>query len=229
MIICKDINFSYKKKNNVINDLSFDIKRGQAYGILGHNGAGKSTIFKLVLGILKPTNGTITLKSEEIECSMSYMPENGGIYEKLTAIQNLKFRARISKLSEYEIENKIEELLKKLKLINRANEPVSGWSNGMKKRLSLACALISEPSILFLDEPTNGIDPESLMIVIDVLKKLNKDGTTLLIISHNLDFVKKVTDKILIMQSGRLIYEGATSKCDLEELYINKTREEDII
>ena len=226
MIKYNNMSYSYTKSKIVLNNIDFTINKGDIHGLLGHNGAGKSTLFKLTLGLLKPISGEIILNLGNKKTNISYMPEVGGIYEKLTARQNLEFRARSCHTPKEKMQVMIENILNKLKLINRADEPVSLWSNGMKKRLSLACAIISNPDIILLDEPTNGIDPESLLILIDVLKEINKNGSTIVIISHNLDFIQKITSKISILQHGKLIYHGNTNDCSVEDIYIKKIKED---
>jgi len=228
----ENVFFSYNKRDLVINNVDLNIAQGQIHGILGHNGAGKTTTFRLLLGLLKPKSGLIQCDgfvSEDRNFPrglISYMPESIGIYEKLTGFQNLEFRARTARVPHSQIRPKSKELLKSLRLLNRAHERAGYWSNGMKKRLSLACALISQPKLLLLDEPTSGIDPESLSIIRQILKKINNQGTTIILSSHDLNSVEKICTHISILQYGKLIYTGVLDGniSSLEEFYLKHTK-----
>lgn len=219
MITYNNLSFKYNKTRTVFNKFNLTIPKGEIYGLLGHNGAGKSTLFKLTLNLLKPDDGNILLNND---LKISYMPEKGGIYTKLNAFENLWFRARASKLNKNEIRRKSEKILTDLKLINRAMEPVCNWSNGMQKRLALACSIISNPDVILLDEPTNGIDPVSLNIVSELLLKLNSQGVSIIIASHDLNFIKKLASSVVIIQEGTLIYEEKIDNIDLEKVYLEK-------
>lgn len=220
MITYKNVSFQYSKNNDVINDLNLHIKEGSIHGVLGHNGAGKTTLFRLTLGLLKPQKGKILLGTNDI----SYMPTDNGLYEKLTGFQNIEFRAKIFKVSPSVLNTEANLLLKQLRILRRANESVLKWSTGMKKRLALACALIANPKILILDEPTNGIDPESLNIVVNMLKKINEKGVTILLSSQDLNFISKVCNYISIIQDGSLVYENSINvNKNIEDIYLKYT------
>lgn len=220
MITYKNVSFYYSKNNYVINNLNLYVKKGNIHGIIGHNGAGKTTLFRLTLGLLKPQKGKIMLKTNDI----SYMPPDNGLYQKLTAFQNIEFRARIFKISPKIFKPEANSLLKQLHILKRSNELVLKWSTGMKKRLALACTLIANPKILVLDEPTNGIDPESLNIVVNMLKRINEKGVTILLSSQDLNFISKVCNYISIIQNGNLVYENSidTNK-NIEDTYLKYT------
>lgn len=229
MIKLDNVVFSYRKNTNVINSLSINIDPGELVGILGHNGAGKTTLFRIILGLLKPQCGTVIVGypnnvGDNKGRVLSFMPENNGIYERLSAYQNLFFRARIAQKN-LNIADTANSLLQQLRLVERANEQVLYWSNGMKKRLSLACALISQPKILMLDEPTNGIDPESLEIITNMLRELNNTGVTILINSHDLNLVQELCSRVIILQNGKLLYNGSFDEKPLKQLYLGMTNE----
>ncbi|MGE5628057.1 MAG: ABC transporter ATP-binding protein [Solirubrobacterales bacterium] len=228
MLKIENIIFKFNKKP-VLDNVSFDVKSGDVFALLGHNGAGKTTMFRIIMGLLRPNDGQVlftenNMKNKGIE-QISLLPENNGIYENLNAYKNLEFRGRISNLPLKIIKENSEELLKRFKLINRANERAYTWSNGMKKRLGLAAAMISKSKILILDEPTNGIDPESLNILIKTIKELQSNGTTIIFSSHNLDFVYKVANKVMILQSGKKVFysEMKDIKEPLDDLYLKYT------
>lgn len=228
MLKIENIIFKFNKKT-VLDNVSFDVNSGDVFAVLGHNGAGKTTMFRIIMGLMHPSNGQVlftedNMKNKGIE-HISFLPENNGIYENLNAYKNLEFRGRISNLPLKIIKENSEELLKRFKLINRANEKVYTWSNGMKKRLGLSAAMISKSRILILDEPTNGIDPESLSILIKIIKELQSNGTTIIFSSHNLDFVSKVANKVMILQSGKKVFysEMIDIKEPLDDLYLKYT------
>jgi ABC-2 type transport system ATP-binding protein len=227
----KNVFFSYKKTDFVINDLDLIVKEGEIHGLLGHNGAGKTTILRLISGLLDPSQGSVTFFENMTHTShsidfISYMPETIGIYEKLNSSQNLEFRGLAEGLSKHEIEQRSKGLLSKLGLNGRKKELAGYLSHGLRKRLSLSCALVKNPRVLLLDEPTSGIDPASLRIIIDLLKDLNKNGTTILISSHDLATISKLCSSISILQEGKIVYEHGISDVNLEHLetiYLEKT------
>lgn len=232
MINFNNVTFSYNNKVDTIYKLNLNIKPNQIFGLLGHNGAGKTTIFRLIVGVLKPKSGDIQIDEKitsDFRKNVSYMPEGNSIYEKLTAMENLKFRARVAKLPNHEIDEKSKEVLTTLKLIKRANDKSAHYSNGMKKRLALACALISKPKILLLDEPTNAIDPESVDIIIKLLKKLNAEGTTIIFSTHDLNLINELCTNIAIINEGETAFCGELNKIpnELKEFYISLTTNED--
>ncbi|NFV14533.1 ABC transporter ATP-binding protein (plasmid) [Clostridium sp. FAM 1755] len=228
MLKIENVAFKYNKKK-VLDDISFEIKSGDVFALLGHNGAGKTTMFRIIMGLLRPSNGQVIFTDINAKQNgfdyISFLPENNGIYENLTAYKNLEFRGRISNLSLKIIKENSQKLLKKFKLINRSDEKAYTWSNGMKKRLGLAAAMITKPKILILDEPTNGIDPESLNILIKVIKELQNEGTTIIFSSHNLDFVSKIATKVMILQNGKKIFYSEIKNINepLESLYLKYT------
>ncbi|MCW6086528.1 MULTISPECIES: ABC transporter ATP-binding protein [Clostridium] len=228
MLKIKNIAFKYNKQK-VLDHVSCEIKSGDVFALLGHNGAGKTTMFRIIMGLLPPSNGQVIFTDTNMKKKgfnyISFLPENNGIYENLTAYRNLEFRGRISNLPLKIIKENSQKLLKKFKLINRGNEKAYTWSNGMKKRLGLASAMITKPRILILDEPTNGIDPESLNILTKTMKELQDEGTTIIFSSHNLDFVSKVSTKVMILQNGKKVFSSEMKNINepLENLYLKHT------
>jgi len=227
----QDVSFAYKKNNPVINDLNLLVGEGEIHGLLGHNGAGKTTILRLIIGLLEPIRGTVSIFENRdgkkiAKNYISYMPESIGIYEKLNPVQNLEFRGLAEGLTKSEVEGRSRELLSGLGLDGKKKELAGYLSHGLRKRLSLSCALIKEPKLLLLDEPTNGVDPASLKILIDLLKILNRKGTTILISSHDLMTISRLCSSLTIIQEGKAVYNQAASQIDpeyLESIYLEKT------
>ena len=190
----------------------------------------------MISGIVSPNSGDILIGGENPNINtikrgtLSYMPENGGIYESLNAVQNLKIRGRLSRLSKTDIDNQTHSLLTYLKLHKRRKEPVGMWSNGMRKRLALACAIIGNPKFILLDEPTNGVDPQSLELIHKLLKDLNNKGANIIINSHDLNTVQEICSQAIILQEGKVVYEGDVKNSyeELKEFYLEVTEKYDI-
>lgn len=234
MIRFKDVTFSYNKRAYTVEGLTTHIPQGQALALLGHNGAGKTTTLRLMLGILRPQSGDISVggfvpgSSRAPRGMVAYMPEVNGIYEKLTGFQNLEFRARAAWIQPECIRRMSEKWLERLGLLERGDEKAGFWSKGMRQRLSLACALICQPRILLLDEPTNGLDPESLSIVVRLLQEVHDEGMTVVVSSHDLHSVHQICEQVVILQKGRCVYAGSLegSAESLQELYLKATTRE---
>lgn len=228
----ENLNFSYDSNKRTINDVSFELEENQILGILGHNGAGKSTLIKCITGILKPDSGKLEFEIDLVNNSrkyISYMPELNGIYERLSVYENIKFRAEIGGIRKDNIESDVDLVLEKIGLSDKKYSSIEKLSNGMKKRLSLGSAIISKPKILLLDEPTNGLDPESIDMIMNLILDLKKEGISIIINSHDLNFINSVCDKIIILQEGQLIYDGKLKGKNYEEIkefYLSYTKKE---
>lgn len=210
MIKIKNLTFSYNDNILVLNDISLKIDKQETTALLGHNGAGKTTLFKCILGILSPDSGSVEISIENrdacAEKIISYMPESGGFYPLISPMENLVFRSRFYKSNIKSLELS-KYWLEKLE-INESKVKLAGnLSQGMQKRLSIACALINNPDILLLDEPTNGLDPESKDMIIDLIKETNEKDTTVVISTHDLNLASKLCNKLLLLKNGLLIKE----------------------
>lgn len=199
-----------------VKDLNLKVKKGEIYGLLGPNGAGKTTIIKMLASISNPTHGEARVLGEkipdgDIASKIGYMPQETGVYLGLTADQNMKFYGRIFNIEKEEMEKREDELLKFVDLEDWKNEMVENLSGGMKHRLSLACTLIHKPELLFLDEPTVGVDPELRISFWKYFNQLRENGVTILITTHYMDEARHC-DRIGFMQKGTLIAEDAPSK-----------------
>ena len=192
-----------------VKDLSFTIEKGNVYGILGPNGSGKSTTLGVVLNVVNSTNGTFSwfdgnTSTHEALKKVGAIIERPNFYPYMTAIQNLKLVCKIKEVPE----DKIEEKLELVGLLERKNSKFRTYSLGMKQRLAIASALLNDPEILILDEPTNGLDPQGIHQIREIIKKVASEGTTILLASHLLDEVEKVCSHVVILRKGRKLYSG---------------------
>ena len=199
-------------KNIVVNDVSINVKRGQIYGLLGRNGAGKTTIMRMLLNLALPTKGQIKLFGEEISKNqqniyhrIGSLIEAPGFYNNLTGRQNLQI---LSKLRGNHKESSVDDALEIVGLKEEHTKIFSNYSLGMKQRLGIAAAIMHEPELLILDEPTNGLDPVGIALVREYLEQLCKEtGTTILISSHILSEIEQIADVIGILHEGQMVEE----------------------
>ena len=192
-----------------VNDLSFSIEKGNVYGILGPNGSGKSTTLGIILNVVNKTSGSFSwfngeTSTHEALKKVGAIIERPNFYPYMTAIQNLRLVCKIKEVSE----EKIEEKLALVGLLERKNSKFRTYSLGMKQRLAIASALLNDPEILILDEPTNGLDPEGIHQIRQIIKKIANQGTTILLASHLLDEVEKVCSHVVILRKGVKLYAG---------------------
>ncbi|CAM1347403.1 ABC transporter ATP-binding protein [Tenacibaculum insulae] len=196
-------------KVHAVNNLSFDIKKGNVYGILGPNGSGKSTTLGIILNVVNKTSGSFSwfngkLSTHEALKKVGAIIERPNFYPYMTAVQNLELICKIKGVST----DKIEEKLKTVNLFERKDSKFKTYSLGMKQRLAIASALLNDPEILILDEPTNGLDPQGIHEIRQIIKDIAKNGTTILLASHLLDEVEKVCTHVLIIRNGVKLYSG---------------------
>tara|TARA_R110000868_G_scaffold14075_1_gene65653 strand:+ start:7889 stop:8791 length:903 start_codon:yes stop_codon:yes gene_type:complete len=193
-----------------VNDLSFTIEKGNVYGILGPNGSGKSTTLGIVLNVVNKTSGSFSwfeghTTTHDALKKVGAIIERPNFYPYMTAVQNLKLVCKIKEVSE----TKIEEKLELVGLLDRKNSKFKTYSLGMKQRLAIASALLNDPEILILDEPTNGLDPQGIHQIREIIKKIASQGTTILLASHLLDEVEKVCSHVVILRKGKKLYSGS--------------------
>lgn len=196
-----------------IKDLSFNIEKGNVYGILGPNGSGKSTTLGIVLNVVNRTAGNFewfggSISTHAALKKVGAIIERPNFYPYMTAIQNLKLVCKIKEVPE----DKIEEKLEMVGLLDRKNSKFRTYSLGMKQRLAIASALLNDPEILILDEPTNGLDPQGIHQIREIIKKIAAQGTTILLASHLLDEVEKVCSHVVILRKGEKLYSGPVDK-----------------
>lgn len=201
------------------------------YGLLGANGAGKTTLIRMLCGVIKPTGGSVMLDqmdaaSEEYRARLGYLPQDFGYYPDFTGIDFLLYMAALKGLPKKPARRKAKELLKLVSLEDMARKKIKTYSGGMKQRLGIAQALLNEPKLLILDEPTAGLDPKERVRFRNLLGELGKD-TIVLLSTHIVSDVEHIADSILMMKKGQLIYEGKwdSSHGDLEEFYLEQFEE----
>ncbi len=192
-----------------VKDLSFTIEKGNVYGILGPNGSGKSTTLGIVLNVVNKTHGEFSwfngnISTHQALKKVGAIIERPNFYPYMTAVQNLKLVCKIKEVPEA----KIEEKLKLVDLLDRKNSKFQTYSLGMKQRLAIASALLNDPEILILDEPTNGLDPQGIHQIREIIKSIAAQGTTILLASHLLDEVEKVCSHVVILRKGEKLYSG---------------------
>jgi ABC-2 type transport system ATP-binding protein len=198
----------------VVDGLDLDIETGEVFGLLGPNGAGKTTTILMLLGLTEPTAGSMEVLGLdprrhplEVKRQVGYLPDAVGFYDDLTGRQNLKFTARLNHIEDADA--RIDALLVQVGLEHAADQPAGEYSRGMKQRLGLADALVKEPSILILDEPTTAIDPEGVAEILDLIRELAvQEGVTVLLSSHLLNQVQAVCDRVAIFVDGAVIAQG---------------------
>lgn len=217
-----------------VDNISFRIEPGQIFGFLGANGSGKSTTIRMLCGILTPTSGSgrvlgfdIAAQAEKIKQNIGYMSQKFSLYEELTVDENLNFYAGIYGLTERVKNGRKQEIIELTGLSGREHQQAGTLSGGWKQRLALGCALIHRPSLLFLDEPTAGVDPVSRRIFWEIIQHLTRQGITILVTTHYMDEAE-LCDTVGFIHSGRLVAFGAPQELktkykgmSLEDVFIN--------
>lgn len=226
-----------------VDNVTFDINRGEVFGVLGPNGSGKTTTIRMLCGLLAPTSGTATVagfdvrtQSEEIRRNIGYMSQRFGMYEDLTVVENLDFYSSLYGLSGDEKQKRMEELFDELGLRPRIKQLVGTLSGGWKQRISLACAIAHHPQVLFLDEPTAGVDPAARRRFWDTIYELARAGTTILVTTHYMDEAARC-QRIAFLSRGHLIAIGTSEevtrqfgKPTIEDVFIElQQRDEGVI
>ncbi len=199
-----------------VSDLQFSVAHGSVFGFLGPNGAGKTTTVRMMVGMLRPSQGSIRVlgrdpmsEGEWVRSRLGVMLDNVGLYDRLSAAQNLYFAARIARLGAAERQDRVEAALNRVDLWSRRHDRVSGFSKGMRQKLGLARALIAEPQLLILDEPTAGLDPANIVMVRELLISLAQEsGRSIFLCTHLLAEAQRMCDRVAILQEGRLLTIG---------------------
>jgi ABC-2 type transport system ATP-binding protein len=215
-----NLNKIYNKYVHAVNNVSLEIKKGNVYGILGPNGSGKSTTLGIVLNVVNKTSGTYSwfggkLETHEALKKVGAIIERPNFYPYMTAKQNLELVCKIKNI-DY---SKVQEKLTLVGLVDRENSKFNTFSLGMKQRLAIASALLNDPEILILDEPTNGLDPQGIHQIRDIIRLIASQGTTILLASHLLDEVEKVCSHVLVLQKGKILYTGTVDGMSSNEGY----------
>lgn len=208
----------------VVDDLDLDIQAGEVFGLLGPNGAGKTTTILMLLGLVEPTSGSMEVlgmdprrQPLQVKRQVGYLPDAVGFYDNLSGRQNLVFTARLNRVEG--AEERIERLLVDVGLADAGDQPSGEYSRGMKQRLGLADALIKDPSILVLDEPTTAIDPEGVAEMLDLIRRLAvEENVTILLSSHLLNQVQAVCDRVAIFVRGAVVAQGRPHELAAEQV-----------
>lgn len=223
--------FWLRPKVRAVSDISFQVARGEVFGLLGPNGSGKSTTLKMMLGLLYPTAGRISIlggspHDEKVKTATGYMPEETYLYRHLTAHETLNFFGRLFDLAPADRGERVRQLIEMTGLQHTAGIKIGEYSKGMARKVGLAQALINDPDLLILDEPTSGLDPVACRQVKDLVLTLAKRGKTVVLASHVLADVQDVCDRVAILCNGRIRVQGRISEIldgrkNLEELFLD--------
>ena len=194
-----------------LNDVSFEVQRGETFGLLGPNGAGKTTTIQVLCGLLKPDSGVVTLDGRadpgliDVRLSLGVVPQTLAIYEELSAEQNLHFFGRLYGLRGRQLKQRVDSCLEIAGLQERSKERVSKYSGGMKRRLNMVCCLLHEPPILLLDEPTVGVDPQSRNLIFDTIEAMKEQGRTIIYTTHYIEEAQRLCERVAILDHGRIL------------------------
>ncbi|MCG2610965.1 ABC transporter ATP-binding protein [Flavobacterium sp. SM15] len=239
------INELYKKYKDAdefsVNNLSLFIEKGEIFGLLGPNGAGKTTLISMLCGLVKPTSGSFSISgltyeknATQIKNTIGVVPQEYALYPTLTARENLRYFGSMYGLKGKELRQKVDAALEHLGLLKFADKQVETFSGGMKRRVNLIAGILHNPKVLFLDEPTVGVDVQSKNVIIDYLKELNASGTTIIYTSHHLTEAQDFCTHIAIIDRGKIYAKGTpddlisqTPKAhNLEDVFISLTGKE---
>jgi ABC-2 type transport system ATP-binding protein len=231
------LSFNYSEQQNIFSDLNIEIEEGKRFGLFGPNGAGKTTLMNLMTGLLSFKEGNIELfgnsiriKNKNVHKLFGFVPQDFSFYEELSPVENLEFFGAWSGLHNKEIKKRSDELFQILNLTSVKDKQVKKFSGGMKRKVNLAIGVIHQPKLLFLDEPTVGVDVQTRHEIINYLKQLNEAGTTLIYTSHQLSEAEELCNKIALIDEGKIIALDSLDNLlaqyqlnGLEELFIKLT------
>ena len=220
ILTIKNLNKVYNKYVHAVKNLSLEIHKGNVYGILGPNGSGKSTTLGIILNVVNKTSGEYswfggTMETHEALKKVGAIIERPNFYPYMTAKENLELVCKIKNI-DY---SKVQEKLTLVGLFDRQNSKFNTFSLGMKQRLAIASALLNDPEILILDEPTNGLDPQGIHQIRDIIRLIASQGTTILLASHLLDEVEKVCSHVLVLRKGEILYSGPVDEMTSNDGY----------
>ena len=224
-----------------VSNLDLNIEDGEIFGILGPNGAGKTTLISMLCSLIKPTSGSFSINGlnytnnrQELKQLIGIVPQEYALYPSLTAYENLHYFGSMYGLKGKKLKDSIQEYLEKLGLSEFSNKKIEVFSGGMKRRINLIASVLHEPKILFLDEPTVGVDVQSKNVIIEHLRQLNKKGATIVYTSHHLNEAEKFCTRVAIIDHGKIIVKGKPSELissnenahNLEDVFIKFTGKE---
>lgn len=223
-----------------VNDVSFDVFKGEIFGMIGPNGAGKSTTFSVLTTLSKPTNGSVKVagfdvvkEDDRIRPIIGIVPQKLSLYSLLTARENLELMGNLYNVPKKVMEERIDYYLRLVGLENSADRFTGGFSGGMKQRLSVISAVIHDPEILFWDEPSTGLDPQTRNVIWKLARKFNDEGKTLVFTTHYMEEADNLCDRVAVMDSGKMValdnpesLKKNTGSKNLEEVFVHFTGEE---
>jgi ABC-2 type transport system ATP-binding protein len=211
ILIAQDLSKSFGDLE-AVKSISLQVARGEVFGLLGPNGAGKTTMISMLTALLEPTGGKITVDgldlkahTHEVKAKLGLVPQEMALYMTLSARQNLMFFGRIYGLKGKELRQRVDEVLEMIGLTGRADDAVGDYSGGMKRRVNIGAGLLHKPQVLFLDEPTVGVDPQSRNAIFESVEALNKAGMTVIYTTHYMEEAQRLCHRIAIVDEGRLI------------------------
>lgn len=221
-----------------VEELNFSVFAGEIFGFLGPNGAGKTTTIKMIVGLLQPTSGEVIVNGYDVQkqslnakASSGYVPDTPNLYPKLTGRELLRFVADLYGLDKTNADRRSEELLRLFDLTQAADDTIDSYSHGMQQKTALAAALVHDPKVLVLDEPTVGLDPKSARLIKDILRQLADRGAAIFLSTHILEIAERMCDRIGIINQGQLIAVGTMDELrnlgkgesSLEDIFLNLT------
>ena len=223
IVLVKDLKKTFAPDVRAVDGISFYVKRGEVFGFLGPNGAGKSTTIKIITTLLQKTSGTVFVDGLDLEEDpakireiIGYAAQDVGVDDDLTGRENLRLQARFYHISRVESEPRVELIIKTVGLEDAADRRAGTYSGGMRRRLDLAMALISKPKLLFLDEPTTGLDPQNRISVWNYIKSLNEQGMTIFLTTQYMEEADRLCDRLCIIDQGRIVAQGTPASLKAE-------------
>ena len=211
MLTIKKTSKSYGK-TQALKDVSLSIPQGSCYGLVGPNGAGKSTLMKIIATIIQDYDGEVSFhngkQGSDIKSTLGYIPQEICLEQTVTAFQNLYYFGKIYGLKGKQLKQRAEEVLSYIGLSERGNEKVLTFSGGMKRRLNIGCALMNDPTVIIMDEPTVGIDPQSRRYIFDMITQLKQSGCTIIYASHYMEEVEQLCDEVAFIDHGKIAESG---------------------
>jgi ABC-2 type transport system ATP-binding protein len=225
-------------QKTAVNDVSFEVHAGEIFGFLGPNGAGKTTTIKMIVGLLQPSAGSVRVAGYDVQtqplqakAASGYVPDTPNLYPKLTGRELLRFVGDLYEVDRSQVGRRSEELLKLFDLDQAADDPIDSYSHGMQQKTALAAALIHDPKVLVLDEPTVGLDPRSARLIKDMLRQLAERGAAVFLSTHILEIAERMCDRIGIINKGELIAVGSMEELrllgkgetSLEDIFLSLT------
>jgi len=222
-----------------VNNVSFDVYAGEVFGFLGPNGAGKTTTIKMIVGLLRPTSGAVKVAGYDVQAqsmlakaSSGYVPDTPNLYAKLSGRELLRFVGDLYSMDRTQVARRIDELLRMFDLTAVGDDTVDSYSHGMQQKASLAAALMHDPKVLVLDEPTVGLDPKSARLIKDILRQMAERGAAVMLSTHILEIAERMCDRIGIIDQGELIAVGTmdelrsldkANQASLEDIFLSLT------